>query len=79
MHSDGNARPFQEPPRPIPFHSSDKVPNGALELNGRKILIVDDDRPTLFAVRSALAPLGYRFYEASDGSQALSALRQRPA
>jgi CheY-like chemotaxis protein len=45
-------------------------------LSGRKVLIVDDDRATLFAVRSALAPLGYRFYEAMDGAQALSALRQ---
>jgi diguanylate cyclase (GGDEF)-like protein len=45
-------------------------------MNGRKVLIVDDDRATVFVVRSALAPLGCRFYEASDGSQALSALRQ---
>lgn len=76
MHTNGNVRPLEGPPRPSPFRRSDKAPDGAAGLSGRKVLIVDDDRATLFAVRSALAPLGYRFYEACDGSQALSALRQ---
>lgn len=51
----------------------------ANELAGRKILIVDDDRSNLGAVKAALEASGYAFLEAHDGAQALSAIRaQRP-
>jgi two-component system, cell cycle response regulator len=43
---------------------------------GRLILIADDDRAVLKRVREGLAAQNYRFVEAYDGSQALTALRQ---
>ena len=47
------------------------------DLEGRKILVVDDDRANILQVRNGLAHFGYVFSEASDGTQALSAIRQR--
>ncbi|NPC85445.1 response regulator, partial [Pyxidicoccus fallax] len=46
------------------------------ELSGRTVLIVDDDPAHVRHVRDGLAPHGYIFKEAHDGTQALSAIRQ---
>ncbi|MBZ4422730.1 diguanylate cyclase [Myxococcus sp. RHSTA-1-4] len=46
------------------------------ELSGRTVLIVDDDPAHVRHVRDGLAPHGYLFKEAHDGTQALSAIRQ---
>lgn len=46
------------------------------ELSGRTVLIVDDDPAHVRHVREGLAPQGYTFKEAHDGTQALSAIRQ---
>jgi diguanylate cyclase (GGDEF)-like protein len=46
------------------------------ELSGRTVLIVDDDPAHVRHVREGLAPQGYAFKEAHDGTQALSAIRQ---
>ncbi len=46
------------------------------ELSGRTVLIVDDDPAHVRHVREGLAPHGYIFNEANDGTQALSAIRQ---
>jgi diguanylate cyclase (GGDEF)-like protein len=46
------------------------------ELSGRTVLIVDDDPAHVRHVREGLAPQGYVFKEAHDGTQALSAIRQ---
>jgi len=72
----GIARTLAGPPRRTPLRIAERTGGAAAEMSARKVLIVDDDRSTVFAVRNALAPQGYRFYDASDGSQALSALRQ---
>src|SRR5215831_11748929 len=46
---------------------------------GRKVLIVDDDHNQVVSVQKGLAHHGYQFCEASDGAQALAAVReQRP-
>ena len=46
------------------------------ELSGRTVLIVDDDPAHVRHVREGLAPQGYIFKEANDGTQALSAIRE---
>ncbi|MCP3164457.1 diguanylate cyclase [Myxococcus qinghaiensis] len=46
------------------------------ELSGRTVLIVDDDPAHVAHVREGLAPRGYVFKEAHDGTQALSAIRE---
>jgi two-component system, cell cycle response regulator len=46
------------------------------EFAGRTVLIVDDDPAHVQHVRQGLAPHGYRFREARDGAQALSAIRE---
>ena len=46
------------------------------ELSGRTVLIVDDNPAHVRHVREGLAPHGYAFKEAHDGTQALSAIRQ---
>jgi two-component system cell cycle response regulator len=53
---------------------SRRVPS--LEYAGRTVLIVDDDPAHVQHVRQGLAPYGYRFREARDGAQALSAIRE---
>ena len=42
------------------------------------MLVADDDRAVLSHVRSGLKGSGYRFLEASDGTQVLTALRTQP-
>ncbi|MDP3234611.1 MAG: diguanylate cyclase [Myxococcales bacterium] len=49
---------------------------GALKLEGRLLLLVDDDRGVIELLRRGLAPFGYRFVEAEDGTQALTAIRK---
>jgi two-component system cell cycle response regulator len=49
---------------------------GALKLEGRLVLLVDDDRGVLELLRRGLEPQGYRFVEAEDGTQALTAIRK---
>jgi diguanylate cyclase (GGDEF)-like protein len=49
---------------------------GALKLEGRLVLLVDDDRAVLELLRRGLEPQGYRFVEAEDGTQALTAIRK---
>lgn len=46
------------------------------EYSDRTVLIVDDDPAHVQHVREGLAPHGYRFREARDGAQALSAIRE---
>jgi diguanylate cyclase (GGDEF)-like protein len=46
------------------------------EFADRTVLIVDDDPAHVQHVRQGLAPHGYRFREARDGAQALSAIRE---
>ncbi|MFL5319203.1 MAG: diguanylate cyclase [Myxococcaceae bacterium] len=53
-----------------------RTPSPASDLASRTVLIVDDHNATISMVRNALAPQGYRFLEASDGTQALSVVRQ---
>jgi two-component system cell cycle response regulator len=48
----------------------------SLEYAGRTVLIVDDDPAHVQHVRQGLTPYGYRFREARDGAQALSAIRE---
>jgi two-component system cell cycle response regulator len=49
------------------------------ELEGRRILVVDDEPANIRVVREGLAGAGYTFTEARDGTQALSAIRaERP-
>ncbi|MBI3182663.1 MAG: diguanylate cyclase [Myxococcales bacterium] len=63
-------------PRRKTLEVARRVAPDASGLAGRKVLIVDDDRANVEVVRSGLAPYGYRFFEAHDGAQALSAIRQ---
>jgi two-component system cell cycle response regulator len=49
---------------------------GALKLEGRLLLLVDDDHGVIDLLRRGLAPFGYRFVEAEDGTQALTAIRK---
>jgi two-component system, cell cycle response regulator len=49
---------------------------GALKLEGRLLLLVDDDHGVIELLRRGLAPFGYRFVEAEDGTQALTAIRK---
>ena len=51
------------------------IPN---ELQGKRILVVDDDVRNLYAVTSALEPLGATFLKAGTGMQALRKLEQEP-
>ena len=44
----------------------------------RTLLVADDDRAVLSHIRSGLKDAGYRFVEASDGTQVLTALRTEP-
>jgi diguanylate cyclase (GGDEF)-like protein len=48
----------------------------SLEYAGRTVLIVDDDPALVQHVRQGLTPYGYKFREARDGAQALSAIRE---
>ncbi|MBL8937950.1 MAG: diguanylate cyclase [Archangium sp.] len=48
----------------------------AVTLEGRLVLLVDDDRAVLELLRRGLEPQGYRFVEAEDGTQALTAIRK---
>jgi diguanylate cyclase (GGDEF)-like protein len=61
--------------------ASKRTPEGrragpAGEYSDRTVLIVDDDPAHVQHVRQGLAPHGYRFREARDGAQALSAIRE---
>ncbi len=49
---------------------------GAPSLEGRLVLVADDDHGVVRQVRQGLEGQGYRFLEVEDGSQALSAVRQ---
>lgn len=53
-----------------------RSPSPSNALASRTVLIVDDHAATISMVRKALSPQGYRFLEASDGTQALSVVRQ---
>jgi diguanylate cyclase (GGDEF)-like protein len=57
----------QAPRRPGP---------GAPELAGRKVLIVDDEPAMVGLVRTGLGAQAYRFFEASNGAEALRAVRE---
>ena len=48
---------------------------GGVALEGRLVLIADDDRAIIRKVREGLGEQRYRFVEAYDGTQALTALR----
>jgi diguanylate cyclase (GGDEF)-like protein len=48
----------------------------AVRLEGRTLLIADDDRAVLAQLRSALEDFGYAFVEAHDGTEVLTALRK---
>jgi len=48
----------------------------AQEPHASKVLVVDDDRSNVKLVREGLSAFGYHFFEAHDGPQALSAIRQ---
>jgi two-component system, cell cycle response regulator len=50
--------------------------DAAVTLEGRLVLMVDDDRAVLQLLRRGLEPQGYRFVEAEDGAQALTAIRR---
>lgn len=76
MRNTGISNTLPGSPRLAPLRIADQPLLATPGVSGRKVLIVDDDPATVLAVRTALAPLGYRFFEASDGSQALSALRE---
>jgi two-component system cell cycle response regulator len=66
----------------MPDSASRKTPEGGRravpgsEFAGRTVLIVDDDPTHVQHVRQGLAAHGYRFREARDGAQALSAIRE---
>jgi len=49
---------------------------GALKLEGRLLLLVDDDHGVIELLRRGLAPFKYQFVEAEDGTQALTAIRK---
>lgn len=49
---------------------------GPTTLEGRLVLVADDDRSVIRQVREGLDGQGYRFLEAEDGAQALTAVRQ---
>lgn len=53
-------------------------PNDRPAGEGHTLLVADDDRVALSHVRSGLKDAGYRFLEASDGTQVLTALRTNP-
>ncbi|ADO74218.1 Response regulator/GGDEF domain protein [Stigmatella aurantiaca DW4/3-1] len=63
-----------------PDSSNKRMPEGGRRAGsegaGRTVLIVDDDPTHVQHVREGLAPQGYRFREARDGAQALSAIRE---
>ncbi|MCA3015519.1 MAG: diguanylate cyclase [Myxococcaceae bacterium] len=48
----------------------------SLSLEGRLVLLVDDDRAVLELLRRGLEPQGYQFVEAEEGTQALTAIRK---
>jgi diguanylate cyclase (GGDEF)-like protein len=50
--------------------------DASLRLEGRLVLLVDDDRAVLELLRRGLEPQGYQFVEAEDGTQALTAIRK---
>jgi signal transduction histidine kinase/DNA-binding response OmpR family regulator/HAMP domain-containing protein len=52
--------------------------NGDPALEGAKVLIVDDDTGTLFALSQLLADHGVRVLKAEDGDKALRVLQQEP-
>lgn len=58
----------------IPEGGRRAVPGG--EFAGRTVLLVDDDPAHVQHVRQGLTPHGYKFREARDGAQALSAIRE---
>ena len=69
------SKPAPPAPKPETAPAPAPAPAEAITLEGRKVLIVDDDRQNLALVKEGLAPHGYQFAEAYDGTQALSALR----
>ncbi len=62
---------------PDSLEAPGRTPSLASSLRGRRILIVDDDHGQVLVVQRGLAKHGYKFSEANDGNQALSAVRER--
>jgi CheY-like chemotaxis protein/signal transduction histidine kinase len=55
-----------------------QLPPGVLKLTGRKILIVDDDMRTVYALSATLRAKGVEVLVADNGKAALDALASRP-
>jgi two-component system, cell cycle response regulator len=64
------------PPRKKTLEATRRVEDGP-QLEGRTILLADDDAAVLTHLKSALAESGYNFVEASDGTEVLTVLRKR--
>src|SRR5215471_11696450 len=60
---------------PSPPHDPAGVDSPSPQDRRWKVLIVDDDRAVVHLVERALAPQGYQFLSAADGSAALTAIR----
>lgn len=63
-------------PRRKTLEATRRLDGAGARLEGRTILVADDDRGVLSQVRAGLDGLGYHFVEAHDGAEVLTALRK---
>jgi len=63
------------PPRKKTLEATRRVEERPLSVEGRTLLIADDDAAVLRQIRTGLANNGYNIIEAQDGTQTLTALR----
>lgn len=63
-------------PRRKTLEATRRQDEPAARLEGRTLLIADDDRAVLSQIRAGLEGLGYAFLEAQDGTEVLTALRK---
>jgi signal transduction histidine kinase/ActR/RegA family two-component response regulator len=73
------ARPLRTEPVPEPPHPAGPAPedgNGAGRLDGRRILVVDDERDALEVVSAALEQLGAQVAAAGSAAEAMAEVRR---
>jgi CheY-like chemotaxis protein len=79
IQSNGSSRRAANGTGETPILSStDGVGDGAAELVGRNILVVDDDARNVFALTSVLETHGMQVVFAENGREAIETLKQHP-